>query len=104
LGCPNLAAQPYSGKQLDAQLDSAARSFINHPRGVIVKEGRVTLSKIYNWYASDFGNGSQEAILEHLERYANPALKVELERGPTIKTYQYDWRLNAPGPQFSLAD
>lgn len=104
LGCPNLAAEPYSGKHLDAQLNSAARSFINHPRAVLVKDGQVTLSKIYNWYASDFGNGSHEAILEHLRHYANPALEVELKRYPIIKAYQYDWRLNAPGLLFSLSD
>ena len=104
LGCPNLAAEPYSGKHLDAQLNSAARSFINHPRAVLVKGGQVTLSKIYNWYASDFGNGSHEAILEHLRHYANPALEVELKRDPIIKAYQYDWRLNAPGLLFSLSD
>lgn len=104
LGCPNLAAKPYSGKHLDAQLDSAARSFINHPRGVFVKDGQITLSKIYSWYADDFGNGSQEAILGHLGHYANPALKAELKKDPTIKAYQYDWRLNAPGPQFSLTN
>lgn len=103
LGCPNLAGQPYSGKHLDAQLDSAARSFINHSRGVFIENRQVTLSKIYNWYAEDFGDGSPKAILKHLGLYASPGLKTELEGDPTIESYQYDWRINKPGSGFSLS-
>ena len=33
IGCPNLAAEAYTGAKLEAQLDAAARSYVNSPRG-----------------------------------------------------------------------
>ncbi len=102
LGCPNLAAVPYTGAKLGEQLDKAARAFINHPRAVSVKDGRITLSKIYDWYSDDFGDGSQKAVVHHIKQYADPKLKSQLAQSSDIADYQYDWRLNAPGPVFSL--
>jgi hypothetical protein len=94
LGCPNLAAAPYRGAEIEAGLDRAARAYVNDPRGVSVAPGRVTVSKIYGWYAGDFG-GSDAAILEHLRRYADPALVAALSRAGKIDGYRYDWALNA---------
>ncbi len=100
LGCPNLQPVPYSGAHLDAEVDAASRAFINHPRGVELRGGRLSVSKIYRWYAEDFG-GSDTAILAHLRKYASPALAARLAGVSSIDSYQYDWRLNAPGILFA---
>lgn len=100
LGCPNLQPVPYTGHDLDAQLDAAARAFVNHPRGAAVRHGRLIVSKIYRWYAKDFG-GTNEAIVAHLSRYAAPDLAAQLVQVSHIARYQYDWTLNAPGTQFT---
>lgn len=101
LGCPNLAPTPYLGRSLDAQLDAAARSFVNHPRAVSLHNGRLILSNIYQWYAKDFGDGSPAAIVAHIRRYAAPALAAQLAGRAEIDGYQYDWQLNAPGTRFT---
>jgi len=95
LGCPNLAAQVYRAGELDRQLDNAARDYINHPRGVEFREGVLWVSSIYTWYREDFG-GSDQALLEHLQRYAGAPLTQKLSqyRG-SIKDH-YDWALNSP--------
>ena len=59
LGCPNLAQQAYTGRDLDVMLVRAARDYINHPRGVSIKDNNLILSKIYGWYADDFGGEEQ---------------------------------------------
>jgi len=93
VGCPNLAPEPYTAANTDALLDTGARAYVNHPRGVSLADGTLTLSSIYDWYRADFG-GTEEGVLLHLERYAAPALAEALRgfRGPVA--YRYDWDLN----------
>lgn len=97
-GCPNLGREPYAAASLEAQLDAAARAYVNDPRGVTVDaEGRLVLSKIYVWFKEDFdpaGRGSKAAILAHLGRYADPGLASRLGTAPPIAGYRYDWSLN----------
>jgi len=94
VGCPNLAAEPYTGDRLDEQLDAAARSYVNDPRGVRASvRGELTASSIYNWFMEDFG-GSEAAVLDHLAGYAEPALARQIEAADGIAGFAYDWALN----------
>lgn len=96
IGCPNLRPQPFTGEGLDAALDDAARAFINHPRGARVDDGALKVSKIYRWFRTDFGDGSQKAVIAHLKEFAEPALKAQLDGITSISGYAYDWALNEP--------
>ena len=51
------------------------------------------LSKIYDWYADDFGDNEKE-LLQHLMRYANQSTKTRLESFDGDIDYEYDWDLN----------
>lgn len=95
LGCPDLAAEAYSAATMEARMDAAARAYINHPRGVDLDGGRMTLSSIYNWYDSDFGAG-REGLLAHLSEYAEAPLAAKLGQFTGRIGYDYDWRLNEP--------
>ncbi|MEM1143322.1 MAG: DUF547 domain-containing protein [Pseudomonadota bacterium] len=93
-GCPNLGAAAYTGADIEAALNAAARSFVNDPRGVVVlPDGRLQVSKIYAWYRKDFG-ATTEDVLAHLRRYAAPELRAQLEDRTRIDRYAYDWSLN----------
>ena len=92
-GCPELAAEAYRADALEAQLDRAARAYVNHPRGVEIAANGVRLSRIYDWYAEDFGADRAE-LFAHLARYAEPALAAALAQAPRISGYRYDWALN----------
>lgn len=96
LGCPNLAASAYRGGDIEARLDTAAWDYVNHPRGVAIRDGRVTVSKIYDWFLEDFG-GSTAGLLAHLHRYAAPALAARLQEIGDIDGTAYDWALNDVG-------
>ena len=95
LGCPNLQPEPWRAETLDEQYDRAAREFINHPRGVTVADGRLTLSSIFKWFDEDFG-ADREAVLAWIAQYAEPPLADTLRGWDDRVRYEYDWALNAP--------
>jgi uncharacterized protein DUF547 len=97
IGCPNLAPRAWRAETLDKYLDAAARAFINHPRGVLVRpDGTLQVSSIYKWYKEDFG-GTSAGVIEHLRRYAKPELSAKLAAGARGFDDQYDWTLNQVG-------
>ena len=93
IGCPNLQTNAFTGQRVEAMLEAAARGYINDPRGVSIKDGKVTISKIYEWFAEDFGE-TEENVLAHLRNYAEPALAARLSAIGRIHDTAYDWRLN----------
>ena len=93
VGCPNLSRSAYQAASLEARLDQAARSYINNPRGVRLEDGELVVSSIYAWFEGDFG-GSEDAVLAHLGRYADPELRQALSDRRSIDGYAYDWALN----------
>jgi hypothetical protein len=93
-GCPNLQNKAWVGETLDADLNEAARDFINHPRGVTVRaRGGLQVSEIYKWFKEDFG-GNEQGVIAHLLEYAEPELATQIKANADIKTYEYDWSLN----------
>lgn len=97
LGCPNLALEPYRGATIDAQLDAAARDFVNSGRAVQFEGMDLVVSSIYDWFKEDFGSTDHE-LIEHLMTYAEPNLDMTLEKFSTIDDDRYDWTLNDAAP------
>ncbi|MBP3127627.1 DUF547 domain-containing protein [Thalassospira sp. ER-Se-21-Dark] len=97
IGCPALAPEAFDADKLEAQLDQAARDFINHPRAVRINaDGGLVLSSLYDWYRDDFGKSDAEFIA-HLRKFAGSELTKALG-GITeldVADYEYDWALNA---------
>lgn len=93
VGCPDLQGTAFTGKNSEALLDAAAQAYVNHRRGTRIDGGRLIVSKIYGWFADDFG-GNAEAVIAHLKRYADESLAKALEGRTTIDDYEYDWGLN----------
>lgn len=94
ISCPNLANQAYTAENIEAMLNNAAISYINHPRAVkFIDSKTIKLSSIYQWYSEDFG-GYDEAILSHLKQYAKRPLTNQLKAFSGRMTYHYNWDLN----------
>ena len=101
IGCPDLRAKPYNAERLDAQLDAAARAYVNDPRGAVISGNSLTVSKIYTWYQEDFG-ASDAGVIRHLRQYADSQLRAQLETVSEIADSRYDWSLNeAPADEAS---
>ena len=95
IGCPDLMARAWRAETLDADLDAAARRYVNHPRGVTAPARGLRLSSIADWYAGAFGTPAQ--LRAHLVRYAAPELAARIRATERIAGYAYDWTLNAHG-------
>ena len=92
--CPNLPLQALRGVGLEAALDSAARAYVNHSRGVRFEGEKLVVSSIYRWYGGDFG-GTDARVIAHLAQYAAPPLRARLQAVDRIARGAYDWSLNA---------
>lgn len=93
IGCPNLIATAYTAENIDGLLTANAKAYVNHPRGVTVEDGALTVSKIYSWFDEDFG-GTEAGVIAHLRKYAAPELLAQLANIDDVADYEYDWALN----------
>jgi hypothetical protein len=93
VGCPNLQRAAFTAARTDAMLDRAASAYVNSPRGVSFNDGGPVVSKIYDWFQEDFGD-SEDAVLDHLKKFATAALAARLDQATGISGYAYDWSLN----------
>jgi hypothetical protein len=85
VSCPPLLNRAWTAARLEADLESQAKKFINNPAYNQLGAGAVRLSKIFEWYAEDFGD-----LIAYLNRYAaNP-----IDPGAAVSFLEYDWRLN----------
>jgi hypothetical protein len=94
-GCPPLLGEPYTGVQLNSQLDGVARAFINDPERNRLDGQVLYVSQIFKWFAADFDND----IIAFFKRFAAEPLKTALERRASdikITYLEYDWSLNRP--------
>ena len=91
-GCPNLPTRAWQSHDLDARLNAAASEYINSGRAVKSSICGTKVSKIYKWYAGDFGG--EEGVLNHMRQYANCQTLQTLNQSNSIAGYFYDWSLN----------
>ena len=95
--CPILQREAYTQKQLDQQLDAAARNFINDQEHnqVNATTRRAELSSIFKWFEEDFVEvaGSLQAYLAPMVDNENVSELLE-QQAFKISYLRYDWSLN----------
>jgi Protein of unknown function, DUF547 len=89
--CPNLMPRAYTAANLKSQMQESATLYINHPRGISIENGEITASKIYSWYADDFGGKAK--LKDHWKEFASPQLAAEIDAA-NIGGYDYNWNAN----------
>ena len=92
-GCPDLSGQAFTSDSVHKMLDVAAREYINSDRGVLIEDGDLYVSNIYEWFKDDFG-GSDAGVIAHLREFAEPGLVAKLADKSKIRDGFYDWALN----------
>ncbi|MEH6588937.1 MAG: DUF547 domain-containing protein [Halioglobus sp.] len=95
--CPILRNEAYTPPNLDQQLDTAARDFINNPERnrFDIDSNHATLSSIFKWFEEDFvaSAGSLQAYLAPL--VTSPEVADLLRKEAFDISYgEYDWNLN----------
>lgn len=102
--CPPLENRAFTGTSLEDRLDKALMRFIASEDFFYLQEDRLILSKIIDWYRTDFhhqtpSNSSQNTVIDPLISYfipyADPSM-IDLLRHPTLNVefMDYDWSLN----------
>ena len=102
--CPPLENRAFTGTSLEDRLDKALMRFIASEDFFYLQEDRLILSKIIDWYRTDFhhqtpSNNPQSTVIDPLISYfipyADPSM-IDLLRHPTLNVefMDYDWSLN----------
>lgn len=103
IGCPSLREEAYTAPRLEAQLQEQTRRFLSDRsrNRINLAEGRIEVSKIFDWYGKDFTRGwrGTQTLQAFLGLYSdvlarNPAEKQLLDGSPRVRFLDYDWRLN----------
>ena len=85
--CPPLHGKAFRGASLDGTLDTLTKAFLDgDPNGVKVKGGVAYVSKIFDWFAEDFGGA--KGIKAYIDPYRGTPLPAK------IKYQDYSWELN----------
>ena len=99
IGCPALRAEAYQSDSLDSQLEEAAHLFLADTDRNRLKGDELQISKIFDWYQSDFEK--QQTLAAYLVRYASSLNLTESQQQDVlsgkidIEYLDYDWSLNS---------
>ncbi|HRI58431.1 MAG TPA: DUF547 domain-containing protein [Saprospiraceae bacterium] len=83
--CPPLWNKAYTAENLYDTLEARAKAFINNSQYNTITPSQAQVSKIFEWYADDFGD---------LKNYLNIFLKTPLKNNATVTFREYNWGLN----------
>jgi len=83
--CPPVWNKAWTAANLNGQLERSAKAFINNSKYNSVGGSKAAISKIFEWYAVDFGN-----ITDYLNKYAN----TKVAAGTMVTYQEYNWALN----------
>lgn len=91
VGCPRLPRAPFTGNDIDRQLDREARRFFAEPRNLQLAPERKTvrLSEIFKFYPEDFLRRSASLIA-----YVNQYLPTKIPEDYKVEFIDYDWTIN----------
>ncbi len=84
-GCPPLWNHAITAENLEAVLTARTKDFVNNPIYNQINTNDVKVSKIFQWYAADFGD---------LKNFLNQNSKTWVKRSASVVFMEYDWGLN----------
>ena len=102
VGCPMLREEAFVAERLEAQLDEQALRFMSDRSRNRYADGKLELSKIFDWYGGDFKLGYKgiASLAAFAARYANQLADAPADRERIkamtvdIAFLDYDWKLN----------
>ena len=85
--CPPLANKAFDAENVEALLEKRTNHFINDAYFNMISHDRAKISKIFDWYKSDFSN-----LDAFLTKYNTQHTVVDAKTA--ISYFDYDWKLN----------
>ena len=95
VGCPMLREEAYVAEGLDRQLDEQARRFLSDRSRNRVRDGKLQVSKIFDWFKEDF-EPRDAYFASYADLLADDPMQREMIRRKTValRFLDYDWSLN----------
>ena len=86
--CPPLLNEAFVADNVNDQLDTVARKFINDSTRNTITPERLEISEIFNWFSKDFKkNGS---LIDYINLYSD----TQVVPNAKVRFKDYDWSLN----------
>ncbi len=86
--CPNLRNEAYVPNRIEQQLEEQAKFFINDPNKNKITKKHLELSKIFNWFESDFTK--EKSLLDYIQQYTDVPFDAKVK----VDYQEYFWHLN----------
>ena len=83
--CPPLYNRAFTAENLNGTLQRLTRKFVNNKDYNTIAAKRIEISKIFDWYGSDFGS-----VVDYINGYTDTALNSDT----AVAFKEYDWKLN----------
>jgi hypothetical protein len=95
IGCPMLREEAYVAARLEAQLEEQARRFLSDRSRNRLRDGRLEISRIFDWFKEDF-EPRQKYFARHADLLGDDAKQREaIGAGKfELRFLDYDWSLN----------
>ncbi|AXT50618.1 DUF547 domain-containing protein [Aquimarina sp. BL5] len=84
---PKLWNRAYTNRNITQALEERTVDYINDSTKNLITQNKVSISKVFEWYAKDFNNGD---IVSYINKYANE----KIGKKSKIEYLEYDWSLN----------
>lgn len=86
--CPNLANEAYTENELEKQLETAAKSFVNDKTKNTIAPDKIEISSIFDWFSGDFK--TKGTLIDFLNKYSS----IKINKSAKVKYKEYNWNLN----------
>ncbi|MEM9052539.1 MAG: DUF547 domain-containing protein [Bacteroidota bacterium] len=99
-GCPQIRPEAYTKENLESLLEDQSKRALNDMAFLEYKseENSLSISKIFDWYRSDFGTNQQDRI-----GFVNKYLQTPIPSNAKITYLKYDWTLNGKNVEANSA-
>jgi uncharacterized membrane protein YdjX (TVP38/TMEM64 family) len=102
MSCAPLPGWAFEGAELEEQLEERSTSFVSDTRNVRVEDGRLVVSRYFDWYGDDFTaegwSPRAETIAGFIQRYADAEVGELISsagENVPLEFTDYDWSLNS---------
>ena len=86
--CPKLFNIAFYAHTMEEQLEEATTLFINDPLRNQLSKKEMAISRIFQWFASDFGTKKERHVF--IRKYATQPI----DKNAKVRFLNYDWQLN----------
>jgi hypothetical protein len=83
--CPPLMNKAWTASNVNSNMEKMTKTFVNNTAFNTISAKKIKISKIFEWYAADFGD-----LITFLNKYSNTKIDADAK----VEYIEYDWDLN----------